>query len=121
MTFSAVFSVSKPSSGSLWMSRLKETMSSPKLSRTSSARPLKLWVTSTTSPLRCQVAVNRYSSGRASLTGDALDPNAVFGEEVSAEKARDAENHHPQQDQRQIHRVPSDVRAAPQGTPAPGR
>src|SRR5918998_6454555 len=44
-TFSAVFSVSKPSSGSLWMSRLRATIFSPSPSRTSSLRPSNLCTT----------------------------------------------------------------------------
>src|SRR5215207_7871312 len=38
-TFSAVFSVPKPSSGSRWIARLSAVISSPKPSRTSSTRP----------------------------------------------------------------------------------
>ena len=45
-TFSAVFFVSKPSSGSRWMSRLSATISSPKLPRTSSTSPSNPWATS---------------------------------------------------------------------------
>src|SRR5918995_1896898 len=44
-TFPAVFSVSKPSSGSRWMSRLRATILSPTPTRTSSSRPSNLWTT----------------------------------------------------------------------------
>src|SRR5918998_4971315 len=44
-TFSAVRSVSKPSSGSLWISLLRATIFSPSPSRTSSFRPSNLWTT----------------------------------------------------------------------------
>src|ERR671911_3045118 len=44
-TLAAVFSVSKPSSGSLWISLLRATIFSPKPSRTSLSRPSNLWTT----------------------------------------------------------------------------
>jgi hypothetical protein len=44
-TFSAVFLVSKPSSGSLWISLRRATIFSPKPSLTSSFRPSNLWTT----------------------------------------------------------------------------
>src|ERR671916_843435 len=74
-TFSAVFFVPKPSSGSRWMSLLRATILSPKPARTSSFRSLNFWATLNFDSSRCFFASS--SQSLQAVAKRSLDPAAL--------------------------------------------